>query len=396
MRLIATAQGSGAIGFVLVVLGCAAAAAVAAGLVRRVSPEASGSGIPHAEAALRGEVPPARLILAPVKFVGGVLAIGSGLALGREGPTVQMGATAATAIGQMAGLPWRDVRALLAAGAGAGLATAFNAPLSGAAFVLEELVQSFDQRIAVAGLAAAATAIAVMRVLIGDTPDFQVAALPDISAAGRACCFAMGAVMGFVGIAYNRAILGATAAVGRIPLPVEARAGLIGGAVGAVAFVYPWLVGGGDTLTRATLMGAVDIHVLPLVFLARFVLAAASYATGTPGGLFAPLLTLGAEAGFLFGAACLFLFPDLGVAPQAFALVGMAALFTAAVRSPLTGMVLVSEMTGNVTMLLPMLGACALAMLVPKLLGEPPIYDSLRESLLRARAAQADRQPPSR
>ena len=113
-------------------------------------------------------------------------------------------------------------------------------------------------------------------------------------------------------------------------------------------------------------------------------------------GLFAPLLTLGAEAGFLFGAGCLLLFPDLGVTPQAFALVGMAALFTAAVRAPLTGMVLVSEMTGNVSMLLPMLGACALAMVVPKLLGEPPIYDSLRQALGRARAAESAPQPPSR
>ena len=268
--LIATAQGSSAAGFVLVVLGCAAAAAFAAGLVRKFSPEASGSGIPQAEAVLRGAAPPEPLIVAPVKFVGGVLAIGSGLALGREGPTVQMGATAATVIGRMAGLPWRDIRALLAAGAGAGLATAFNAPLSGAAFVLEELVQSFDQRIAVAGLASSATAIAVMRAILGDTPDFVVAALPDVSATARPFFFALGAVLGFVGILYNRAILGASAAVRRIPLPVEARAGLIGGAVGAVAFVYPWLVGGGDALTRATLAGVVDVHVLPLVFLARF------------------------------------------------------------------------------------------------------------------------------
>jgi CIC family chloride channel protein len=99
--------------------------------------------------------------------------------------------------------------------------------------------------------------------------------------------------------------------------------------------------------------------------------------------LFAPLLVLGAQSGLLFGAACRFAFPALAIQPQAFALVGMAAFFTGVVRAPVTGIVLVAEMTGNVTMLLPMLGACFVAMLLPTLLRNPPIYDSLREHTLR-------------
>jgi chloride channel protein, CIC family len=99
--------------------------------------------------------------------------------------------------------------------------------------------------------------------------------------------------------------------------------------------------------------------------------------------LFAPLLVLGAQSGLLFGAACRFIFPALAIQPQAFALVGMAAFFTGVVRAPVTGIVLVVEMTGNVTMLLPMLGACFVAMLLPMLLRNPPIYDSLREHTLR-------------
>ena len=153
-RRIGALQGRGIAGLALVVLGCAAAAMAAAWLVRRFSPHASGSGIPHVEAVLEGELPPADFRMIPVKFVGGVLAIGSGLALGREGPSVQMGAGIAHLVGLLFRRSWPDSRVLLAAGAGAGLATAFNAPIAGAIFVLEELVRRFDTKIAIAALGA--------------------------------------------------------------------------------------------------------------------------------------------------------------------------------------------------------------------------------------------------
>jgi len=152
-RFISWAHGEAVLGFVLVVAAGAAAALVAAWLVRRFSPHASGSGIPHVEAVLRREVPPAPYMLLPVKFVGGVLAIGSGMALGREGPSVQMGASIAHFVGTVCRCSWPDCRVLMAAGAGAGLATAFNSPIAGAVFVLEELVQRFEHRIAIAALA---------------------------------------------------------------------------------------------------------------------------------------------------------------------------------------------------------------------------------------------------
>ena len=103
----------------------------------------------------------------------------------------------------------------------------------------------------------------------------------------------------------------------------------------------------------------------------------------TPGGLFAPLLVLGAQLGLAFGLLSRLVFPDLDIQPEGFAVVGMAAFFTGVVRAPLTGVVLVTEMTANVTMLLPMLGACFAAMLIPTLLSDPPLYDSLRENILR-------------
>jgi len=390
--LIAWAQGEKLAGFLLVVATCAVAALTAAWLVRRFSPHASGSGIPHVEAVLNEEIPQAPFHLIWVKFCGGVLAIGSGLALGREGPSVQMGASVAHLFGKVFRREWPDCRVLLAAGAGAGLATAFNAPMAGAVFVLEELVRRFELRIAVAALGASAAAIAMARVFLGDAPDFHVDALAYVSAEARPLFFVLGAVAGLAAIAYNRALLEAIAAAERLGrLSVELRAGLIGAAVGTLAWFAPGVVGGGDAITQRSLAGTEALSVLPFLFLLRFGLGAVSYAAGTPGGLFAPMLVLGAQLGLFFGLLCRLAFPGLDIQTEGFAVVGMAAFFTGVVRAPLTGIVLVTEMTANVTMLLPMLVACFAAMLVPTLLRDAPIYDSLREhTLRRERGLQAE------
>jgi len=343
---------------------------------------------------LRGEVSQVPIRLIPVKFFGGWLAIGAGLALGREGPTVQMGASFGSFIGQVFRRNWPDCRVLLAAGAGAGLATAFNAPIAGAIFVLEELVGRFEHRIAIAALGASAAAIAVARVLLVNTPDFHVNALAYATGQTRPLYFLLGAVLGLVAILYNRALLATIAAADRLKRwPVAVRAAAIGAAVGILAWFAPDLVGGGDAITQRTLTGSDALSLVAAVFVVRFVLSTVSYAARTPGGLFAPLLVLGAQLGLLYGALCQFVLPQLHIEPEGFAVVGMAALFTGVVRAPLTGIVLVVEMTASVTMLLPMLGACFAAMLVPFMLGNAPIYESLRANLLRSDGAKpaADR-----
>jgi CIC family chloride channel protein len=375
--LVTWAHGQDATGLLLVIAACAAATGVAAWLVR-LCPHASGSGIPHVEAVLREELPPAPFRLIPVKFVGGVLAIGSGLALGREGPSVQIGATLAHLLGRLFRRNRADCRALLAAGAGAGLAAAFNAPIAGAVFVLEELVRRFETRIAIAALGASATAISVTRLFVGVEPEFRVETLSYPGSQGQ--FLALGVVAGFLAVAYNHTLLGAIRAadwLGR--WPVEVRAALVGGGVGILAWYAPGLVGGGETLTQRTIIGENALGTLPLVFLVRFGLGAVSYAARTPGGLFAPMLVLGAQQGLLFAALCRHALPGLDVPAAAFAVVGMAAFFTGVVRAPVTGIALIIEMTASFTLLLPMLGACFAAMLVPTMLGNAPIYDSLRE-----------------
>jgi chloride channel protein, CIC family len=244
-------------GFVLVVGVSGVATGLAARLVRKFAPGAKGSGIPDVEAVLHEEQPAPPLILIPVKFFGGVLAMGAGLALGREGPTVQMGA----AIGHFLAAASRrnrdDVKALLAAGAGAGLATAFSAPVAGAVFVLEELVRRFDTRTTIATLCASGSAIAVARLLLGNGPDFQLEPLPYSGFATVPIFLAVGAVAGLLGVAYNHLILGALVTAKRLGrwLPGDRRAVTVGAAVGLLAWFGPGLVGGGDAISQRALAG---------------------------------------------------------------------------------------------------------------------------------------------
>jgi CIC family chloride channel protein len=273
---------------------------------------------------------------------------------------------------------------LLAAGAGAGLATAFNAPIAGAVFVLEELVRRFEAHIAIAALGASAAAIAVARTILGDAPDFAVRPLAYVGAEMWLFFVILGAIAGTAGTLYNLTLLKTLAVADRLAgWPVETRAAVIGAALGALAWFAPGLVGGGDEITQRTLAGGAALTLLPLAFLLRFGLGAVSYAATTPGGLFAPILVLGAQLGLFCGMLCRLALPGWDLDPTAFAVVGMAAFFTGVVQSPVTGIILVIEMTASFTMLLPMIAAGFAAMLIPNLLGRAPIYDSLRLTLTR-------------
>ncbi len=204
----------------------------------------------------------------------------------------------------------------------------------------------------------------------------------------------LGVVAGLLGVLYNTTTLGALAAMERLQRwPVELRAAVIGGMVGLLAWFHPNVVGGGDAITQRTLIGHEAWRWLLVVFVLRLALGAISYAARTPGGLFAPLLVLGAQSGLLFGLMCQHWVPEAVPDPKALAVVGMAAFFTGAVRAPVTGIVLVTEMTANFTLLLPMLAACFAAMLVPTLLNNPPIYDSLRELTLKMARAEGHSEP---
>jgi chloride channel protein, CIC family len=388
------AHGERLVGFLLIIGMSASATGLAAWLPRRFSPEATGSGIPQIEAALKGGWSGNPLRIIAVKFLGGLLALGTGLALGREGPTVQMGASLSELVGRVFRRNQGECRALLAAGAGAGLATAFNAPIAGAVFVLEELVGRFDLHVTITTIGASASAIGVARLVLGQAPDFHVEPFGYPGVGTVSTHLLLGIVIGLVGVAYSRAIVGALSITARLRhFPVELRAALIGATVGLLAWFAPSLVGSGDAITQRMLGGTETMVLFGLGFAVRFGLGAVSYAARTPGGLFAPMLVLGSQSGLLFGTICNHWFPITSAPPTEFAVVGMAALFAAVVQAPLTGIILAIELTGSFTLFLPMLGACLAAMMVPVLMRNPPIYQSLRLPLASERGYKVPSEP---
>lgn len=190
--VIGWAHGQPAVGILIVLAGAAFAAAGAAWLVHSVEPHAEGSGIPRVEAVVEGRAEPGRLRILPVKYAGGLLAIGGGLALGREGPLVQMGGVIAAQCARLSRLTAQDLRMVVAGGAAAGLATTFNAPIAGGVFILEELFRRFDPRASLATLAASATGFAATHILVSSEPDFGIPRLPSPPCAKRRCVLLSG------------------------------------------------------------------------------------------------------------------------------------------------------------------------------------------------------------
>jgi CIC family chloride channel protein len=377
-----------AVGWLVPVAIAAGGAAVARAMVRRV-PLAGGSGIQDVEAVWRGEAEPPPLAVVPVRFVGGLIAIGSGLVLGREGPTVHMGATLGAETGRRAKLRIEDVRLLQTALGGAGLAVAFNAPLAGALFALEEVARSFRLRLVLVTLVGCAVATACSRLVLGDAPDFRVASLP-IPPAGQLVVFAaFGLATGVLGVVYARLVIGALAVVDRSTrLPVETRAAVIGAVVGLGVWFVPPAVGGGNVISQDVLDGRL-VWASALGYLAiRFVVGPLSYAAGTPGGIFAPILAVGALWGVVVHAGVHAVWSGVGSSVAPLAIVGMVAFFAAVVRAPLTGIVLISEMTATTSLFVPMLAATVGAVLVATATGTGPIYTSLRVRMLAQRGGE--------
>jgi chloride channel protein, CIC family len=368
----------------LVPMAATAAGATLAALIVRWEPLAAGSGIQHVEAVFRGEAQPPHIRLLPAKFIGGVLSIGSGLVLGREGPTVHMGAAIGAEAARRSRLPDSGVRMMQTALGGAGLAVAFNAPIGGTLFTLEEVTKSFRVKTVLATLFSAVTAVSCSRLMLGNHADFQVEPISAPALAWLPLFVVFGLLTGCLGAVYNWLVLwflDHVAAIRRIPAP--AKAAVIGAVVGLAMFAYPLAVGGGDPLTQRILGGHhIALSVVIGYLVVRFIAGPLSYSAAVPGGLFAPMLAMGALWGLLFAGGFNAVWPENATQLAVpMALVGMAAFFGATVRAPVTGMVLVTEMTATTEMLVPVMAATAAAVLAAYVVRSPPIYDSLRDRM---------------
>ena len=356
----------------------------AAWLVRRFAPETAGSGVQEVEAILAGDRSLRWWRVLPVKFVAGILAVGSGLVLGREGPTVHMGA----AFGQMSAdgmrLDQRQQRALVAAGAGAGLAAAFNAPLAAIVFVTEELREHFEYGFATlqSVILACCLAVAVSGWLLGQGPVLPLPPIKIPPVWALPLFVVLGVAIGALGVIFNSMLLGSVRAFkglrGRFGyLPIA----LAGMALGALVWFFPNVVGGGESLVEALIHQPMALLALVLLLALRLLTTVGSYGLGLPGGIFAPLLALGTVVGAVVDALVRGLDPgvELGavLGPGLFAVAAMGALFAATVRAPLTGIILAIELTGAGDLILPVILTCLSATFAAEALGGRPIYSML-------------------
>ncbi len=371
-------------------------AAVGYFLVRRYAPEASGSGIPEIEGALEDLRPVRWWRVLPVKFFGGIGTLGAGMVLGREGPTVQIGGNIGRMVTDMLGVKQGDARhSLLATGAAAGLAAAFNAPLAGILFIIEEMRPQFRYSLISikAVFIGVIMASIVFRLFNGETAVIAIGQLPGAPVNTLWLYLILGMVFGLVGVLFNRFVFIFQDAFKRLYAGRTWRAvatgALLGGVCGMLALFYAPGAGGGFELIPEVAKGDIPLTALLVMFLVRLFTTLLCFCSGAPGGIFAPLLALGTVLGTAFGVAMSALFPHYGLDPATFAIAGMGALFAASVRAPLTGVVLVLEMSDNYQLILPMIITCLGATLLAQFAGGKPLYSSILARTLATQREQS-------
>lgn len=347
-------------------------------ITSKFAPDASGSGIPHLKGYLEGYFPLRAWRILFVKFIGGVIGIGSGLALGREGPTVQMGAAVAKIFGDFFAPNRVERKILISAGAGAGLAAAFNAPLAGVFFVMEELQNSFNRLVLVTAFVACVTADIVCRLIMGHLPVFHIT-ISSYPQLGMFPLFILlGLFLGFLGLFFNKSLLGASDHFHRFTAfkKIQLTFG-IGMGLGLLGLMLPESLGTGGGLTENILRNTVAPHQLLLYFILRFILTMVSYSTGAPGGIFAPLLLLGVLTGSIFGHVVDGIYPNADFDFSVWGVLGMAGYFSAIVRAPITGTILILEMTGAYDLLLPLMIVSIISYSIPEYFKDKPVYEAL-------------------
>ncbi|WP_218597802.1 H(+)/Cl(-) exchange transporter ClcA [Polaribacter sp. NJDZ03] len=361
------------------------AISIALFLVRKFAPEASGSGVQEIEGALDGVRPMRWKRVIPIKFIASLFSLGSGLLLGREGPTIQLGANIGKMIKDTFGETSLENNPLISTGAAAGLASAFNAPFAGIIFVIEEMHGHFKFNFySVASIMiGAGSADFIVRILVESKPTIQMMVFPSPNIYSLWLFIILGLVCSIIGLIYNKVlILSLNFFQFSNKLPILYTGIFVGSIIAIIGIFSPDMIGGGyETITKV-LDNSFTLLFLVFLFTVRLLLSFFSYSLGVPGGIFLPMLTLGVILGVLFGISMQQLFPDLISHPGIFAIAGMAGIFSATVRAPLTGLVLAIEMTSNYELILPLIITTVTASVFTMLLGNKPIYTTLLKRTL--------------
>lgn len=363
-------------------------------IMAKWQPLASGSGIPQAKAELRGQLkqPVYRLLIA--KFTGAVLAIGAGLSIGREGPSIQLGALVGKGYARATRRLPVEEKMLLTCGAGAGLAGAFCAPFSGAVFALEELHKNFSVDVLVSTMAACISANFVSAYIFGLDPVFNLSIPSRLPLKQYWILLIMGVLLGLLGNIYNNLMMKALKTYDKLPKPLAIGVAF---ALAIVVMLFmPQALGGGHsvvgqiahgefTLGFGILGNKIGLGILIsliIFFIVKLIFSAISFGSGVAGGIFLPLLVLGAIVGGIFGEAFNQINGSNELYIANFVILGMVGMFSAIVGAPATGVILITEMTGDLQNFFPLVIVGLISYMVADATGTSPIYDLLLDRLM--------------
>ena len=347
----------------------------------------SGSGIPQVEGEMAGKLNQVWWRVLPAKFLGGFLSLFAGLSLGREGPSIQIGAMAGKAVSKVLDRSKTEEKFLLTCGASAGLSAAFHAPLAGVMFSLEEIHKNFSVSVLVSVMTASITADYISSRFLGFRSVFQFEITGSIPAKYYGHIIVLGIILGLMGAFYNKLTLFVQSLFGKIRgKRAETTRLLIPFMLaGALGLIMPEILGSGHNIIDIITEGNVMLKTILLLFVMKLLFSVISFGSGAPGGIFFPLLVLGALIGGAYGTfAVQFLGLDAHYLNNLI-MCARAGYFTAIVRAPITGIILIFEMTGSVSQMLSLSLVSIVAFLVATAVISQPIYESLLENLLRKR-----------
>jgi H+/Cl- antiporter ClcA len=343
----------------------------------------SGSGIPQVKGIIMGHFNDSWLSTLLAKFFGGAVSILAGFSLGREGPSIQLGGCVGEGVGNKFANSRTEKKILIVSGASAGLAAAFNAPLAGAVFALEEIIKYVSPVILLSTMVSAVVADFISTMVFGLSPVFDFVVNSVIPQNGYWLLFILGAVLGAAGAFYNYVLLKVQKLYKKAKwLNVYTRPVIPAIAALTISFFFPLVLGSGNRIITE-LHPSNGIAVLCLILLFKFIFSIISFGSGAPGGIFFPLLVMGATIGAIFGKIAI---TYLGFDPSLFfnfVIIAMAGFFTAIVRAPITGIILLVEMTGSFAGLLSLTAVSIVAYVTATLFKSAPIYESLLGNLIK-------------
>lgn len=358
----------------------------------KVEPLISGSGIPQVEGEIMSWIDQTWYKVLAMKIIAGVCGVMGGLSLGREGPSIQMGAVAGKGVARIGRRVKMEEKLLVTCGAAAGLSAAFNAPLAGIMFALEEIHKNFSVSVLISVMCASITGDFLSQVVFGLSPAFHFQVTETLPLHYYGMILALGIVTGVLGALYNASTMKVQDLYERLTfLKPEYRVLLPLMLAGVLGLVLPQVLGGGHAMIEMLSDGTpLVMRTLLLLLVVKFLFSITSFGSGAAGGIFFPLLVLGSFIGAIFGMLCIELFQVPEMYLINFIIMAMAGIFTAIVRAPITGIILIAEMSGTLSHLLPLAAVSIVSYLIANMLDCEPIYESLLQRLLTKNGVNND------